>query len=115
LERHKLLGLFPTTRYPEVDPGPEASLRARLRAVLVEGSEPDAETAALLSLLVPLDLVKRLVERDERKAAVARAKTVAEQGPVGDAVKAAVQREIAAVVAATVAATTASTAATAGG
>jgi hypothetical protein len=113
-ERHKLLGLFPTTRYPEVDPGPESALRSRLRAVLVEGAEPDPDTAALLSLLVPLDLVKRVVDRGERRAAAARAKTVAERGPVGDAVKAAVQREIAAVVAATVIATTSSTAGTAG-
>jgi hypothetical protein len=114
-ERHKILGLFPTTRYPEVDPGPESSLRSRLRAVLVSGAEPDASIAGLLALLVPLDLVKRVVERDERKAASARAKAVAERGPVGDAVRAAVQREVAAVVAATVAATTASTAATTGG
>lgn len=107
--RHKTLGLFSSTRYPELDPGPETELRARLRRVLVDGEEPDERTAALLGLLVPLDLVKRLVERDERKAAVARAKAIAERGPVGDAVRAAVQAEImtavmAGVTAATVAA-----------
>ena len=62
--------------------------------MLVDGVEPDARTTALLGLLVPLDLVKRVVERDERKAAVARAKALAERGPVGDAVHAAVQAEI---------------------
>jgi hypothetical protein len=85
-----------------------------LHDVLVMGAEPDPDTAALLSLLVPLDLVKRLVPREERKAAAARAKAVAERGPVGDAVRAAVQREIAAVVAATLVATTASTPGTSG-
>ena len=92
--RHKTLGLFSSTRYPELDPGPEQELRARLRSVLVDGAEPDARTAALLGLLVSLDLVKRVVERDERKAAVSRAKALAERGPVGDAVHAAVQAEI---------------------
>ena len=32
--RHKTLGLIPSTRYPELDPGPEQELRARLRAAL---------------------------------------------------------------------------------
>ena len=98
--RHKLLGVFATTRYPELDPGPERELRARLRGVLVEGAEPDAHTAALLCLLVPMDLIKPLVAREERKAAVARAKAVARRGAVGDAVKAAVQAQLTAAVAA---------------
>ena len=71
--RHKTLGLFTSTRYPELDPGPETELRARLRRVLVDGAETRTpRTTALLGLLVPLDLVKRVVERDERKAAQAR-------------------------------------------
>ena len=64
---------------------------------------------------MPLDLVKRVVERDERKAAVARAKEIAERGPVGDAVKAAVQEQVmAAVIAAGVAAAAGASAAAAG-
>jgi len=112
--RHKTLGLFSSTRYPEVDSGPETELRARLRRVLVDGVEPDARTTALLGLLVSLDLVKRVVERDERKAAVARAKALAERGPVGDAVHAAVQAEIMTAVMAGVAAATAGAVAVSG-
>ena len=115
--RHKLLGLFPSTRYPELDPGPERALRSHLRDVLVTGVEPDPRVAALLGLLVPMDLVKPLLsreqdlDREERKAALARAKAIADRGPVGDAVKAAVQQQVTAVViASTVAATTAATA-----
>jgi hypothetical protein len=114
-ERHKTLGLFKSTRYPELDPGPERELRARLRAVLVEGAEPDAHTALLLGLLAPLDLVGRLVEREHRKAAKARAKAVAESGTVGTAVAQAQRAAQAAIVASITAATVASsTAATAG-
>jgi hypothetical protein len=115
--RHKTLGLFARTRYPELDPAPERALRSQLWAVLVAGTEPDDHLAALLGLLVPMDLVKPLLSRgeatlsrDERKAALARAKTIADRGPVGDAVKAAVQEQIMAVVlTATVAATTVAT------
>jgi hypothetical protein len=115
-ERHKTLGLFKSTRYPELDPGPERELRARLRAVLVEGAEPDAHTALLLGLLAPLDLVGRLVEREHRKAAKARAKAVAESGTVGTAVAQAQRAAQAAIVASITAATVASTtAATTGG
>ena len=73
----------------------------------MDGAEPDARTTALLGLLVPLDLVKRVVERDERKAAGARAKALAERGPVGDAVHAAVQAEVMTAVMAGVTAATA--------
>jgi hypothetical protein len=110
--RHKRLGLFETTRYPERDPSPEQTLRSELQSVLLSGQAPSDFAASLLGLLVPMDLVTRLVDRNERKAAKARAKAVAERGPVGDAVKSAVQQQIAAVVAvsaATAAATTATT------
>ena len=41
-EQRKLLGLFPTTRFPQVDPEPERALRERLRAVLLGESHADA-------------------------------------------------------------------------
>jgi hypothetical protein len=103
--RHKRLGLFETTRYPERDPSPELALRTELHAVLAAGQPPTDFIASLLGLLVPMKLVDRFVERHERTVARARAKHLADTGPVGDAVKAAVQRQIAGVVAATTAAT----------
>jgi hypothetical protein len=115
-QRHKTLGVFSSTRYPELDPGPERELRGRLRSVLVEGAEPDTHTALLLGLLAPLDLVGRLVAREQRKAAKARAQEVADRGAVGTAVADAQRAAQAAVVASITAATVASTtAATAGG
>jgi Golgi phosphoprotein 3 GPP34 len=109
-KRHKTLGVFSSTRYPELDPGPERELRERLSAVLVDGAEPDAHTTLLLGLLVPLDLVGDVVPREHRKAAKARAQELAERGGVGGAV-ARVQRDAqAAITAGIVAATVASTA-----
>jgi hypothetical protein len=104
-QRHRTLGVFKSVRYPELDPAPQQALRARLRRVLVDGEEPSAFDTSLLGLLVPLDLVKRVVERDERKAAKRRAKEIAQRGPVGDAVKAAVQEQVMAAVIATTATT----------
>lgn len=108
-EHSKLLGLLPTTRFPEADPGPERELRARLREVLVAGREPTEQEALLVGLLEPLDMIGNLVERDERRAARKRAKEVAEQGIAGTAVRDAVAAVQAAVMASVVAASVTAT------
>ncbi|GGO13217.1 hypothetical protein GCM10010116_26630 [Microbispora rosea subsp. aerata] len=46
----KILGIFPTTRYPELDPSPEQGVRERVRNVLA-GAEPDEHTAVLIAVL----------------------------------------------------------------
>jgi golgi phosphoprotein 3 len=97
-QRHKTLGLFPSTRYPEADPAPERELRDRLDAVLLHGTEPDAHTAQLVALVHALGLVDALVPKDQRKPARARAKAVAESSAVGQAVKRAIDDIAAAVV-----------------
>ncbi|MFE5908171.1 GPP34 family phosphoprotein [Streptomyces wedmorensis] len=50
-EQRKVLGLFPVTRYPEADGSVERELRDRLRAVVLDGAEPDERTAGLLALV----------------------------------------------------------------
>jgi hypothetical protein len=108
-ERSKVLGLVPRTRYPEIDPQPEARLRERLRAVLVDGGTPAPHDALLVSLLRPYDMVKGLVDRSERKAAGRRAQEVAAQGAVSGAVSKTVRDAQAAVMAAIVATTVVAT------
>jgi hypothetical protein len=121
--RTKVLGLFPTTRFPEADPGPERALRARLRSVLVDGAEPTGHDLLLVALVEPAGLLAVVTEdgdRDVRKAAKARAGELAERAKSaesGDATVQAVAKlgqgaAVAAMmgaVAATTAATTAST------
>jgi len=65
--------------------------------VLLGDREPAERDALLLGLLVPLDLVSGLVEKDQRRTAKTRAKEIAEGGVVGTAVPDAV-REIQAAV-----------------
>lgn len=50
-ETRKVLGLFGTTRLPTADGTREQEIRDRIRAVLVDGTEPDTRTAALIALL----------------------------------------------------------------
>lgn len=113
LERRqgKVLGLFPTTRWPAADARHEAEVRARLGSALLRGAEPDPRTAALVALLHGLGVAHKVVTdpqvpaREVRK----RAKTIAEDDwaakGVADAVAAAQSAVVAAVVASSAAAT----------
>ena len=109
-ERRKVLGLFPSTRFPAADPEPEHELRERLRAVLQTERQPTPQEAMLIALLVPYDQVKRLVPRDRRKDAQRRAKEVAEGGAAAKAVDDTIKGIQAAVIASTTAAIVATTA-----
>jgi Golgi phosphoprotein 3 (GPP34) len=90
-EHSKTLGILPTTRFPTSDPAPERELCGRLQDVLVAGREPTEEEALLIGLLEPLELIASIVPKDQRRAARKRAKTVAEQGLAGTAVRDAVR------------------------
>jgi hypothetical protein len=114
-QRTKVLGLFPTTRFPEADPGPERELRARLRSVLVEGAEPTEHDLLLIGLVEPAGLLAVVTqddERDVRKAARARGAELAERARTGDGSGAAVQAVAAVAQSAAVATMTGSVAAT---
>src|SRR5690606_15009693 len=77
-ERDRILGLFPTTRWPAHDSTHEAELRAHLRRVLVDGVQPEPRLAALIALLHAVDAVPRVVGAADRKLAKQRAKAIAE-------------------------------------
>ncbi|MGH8919664.1 MAG: GOLPH3/VPS74 family protein, partial [Actinomycetes bacterium] len=92
--RVKVLGLFPSTRFPAADPDPERMLRSRLCDVLLGGHVPQEQDALLLGLLEPLGLVDRLVAGHpwhQRRKVRKRAKEVATQGIAGSAVSQAVR------------------------
>ncbi|MGL4175509.1 MAG: GOLPH3/VPS74 family protein, partial [Dermatophilaceae bacterium] len=109
-EDGRVLGLFPTTRWPAADARAEAEVRAELRAALVDGAEPTTRAVALASLLLALDQLNLVVDKPDRKAAKARAKQLADGHPAGDAVAAAVKAARDTVMIAVVAATAGSAA-----
>lgn len=96
-EKGKVLGIFPTTRWPAEDSSHELALRERLRAVLVDGTEPDEHTAPLIALLSAVDAVGEVVEKPERKDAKQRASEIAEGNWASAATKKAVEELTAAV------------------
>ncbi|MFI7425004.1 GPP34 family phosphoprotein [Nonomuraea sp. NPDC049684] len=99
-ERGRILGIFPTTRWPEADPQVEADVRERVTAVLA-GADPDERTATLIAIMHAAKLDRKAFPGADRE----RVKEIAEGEWAGQAVA----KTIAAITAAV--AVTASTAA----
>lgn len=102
-EQHRFLRVFPYSRYPSADTGPEAEIVARLRAVLLDGASPDARSAALISLLKSCYLLGAIATGAEQKAAKRRIHELSQADAGGPAVGSALA-EVEAAVAAAVAA-----------
>ena len=105
-EEGRVLLIFPTRRYPEMNPRPEIEIRDRIRAVALGGARAGERTAALISLVHACSLAGGLFEKDDRKEGKRRIKEISKGEPVGSSVSQAVAATIAAVVAATSAAST---------
>ncbi|PSL02198.1 Golgi phosphoprotein 3 GPP34 [Haloactinopolyspora alba] len=101
---HRVLGLFPTPRWPVADPGRKTHVRGRLREVLIDGHEPDESVVGLIALLAAVDAVPKFVPSDDKRATKRRAKEIAEGQWAGHAVRKAVQEVQAAVTGAVAAA-----------
>jgi len=86
LEKGKVLWIFDTKKYPTNNPMPELKLRQKIRDVVIAGSSPDPEMAALLSLVHATDLVNEIFEKDERKNARKRIKEIFKETKVGNPV-----------------------------
>ncbi|WP_053202173.1 GOLPH3/VPS74 family protein [Jiangella muralis] len=106
-ESGTVLGIFPTTRWPAADASHEAAVRQRLHDVLITGLAPDPRTAALVSLLLAVDGLRKVVPSEDRRAVKRRAQEIAEGDWAADAVKKAVQEVQAAVTGAILAASSA--------
>ncbi|NRQ31566.1 GPP34 family phosphoprotein [Nonomuraea sp. NN258] len=80
-ERGKVLGIFPTTRWPESNPEVEAGVRARVAHAL-SGEDPDARTAVLIALMHVSKLDAKAFPGADRR----RVKEIAEGAWAADAV-----------------------------
>lgn len=101
----RVLGLFPTTRWPAADSAHEEEVRRALATVLVEGEQPDDRTGALVALLSAIDKAHRVVD-GPRGPVRRRAKEIATGDWAAKAVRDAIQASTAAVTAAATAAAT---------
>jgi hypothetical protein len=93
-EHGKVLGLFPTTRWPTSSADHEAAVRRAVTSALVHGTTPEPRDAALVALLHALRSTHKVVKPSEhglrRRDLDRRAKTIAEgewgSGAVRDAI-----------------------------
>lgn len=86
-ERGRILGIFPVTRWPAEDSSHEQEVRERLRAVLVDGAEPDERTGSLISLLTAIDAIPQVIDKSDRETAVRRAHEIADGSWAGQATR----------------------------
>ncbi|WP_028937370.1 GOLPH3/VPS74 family protein [Pseudonocardia spinosispora] len=100
-EKARVLGVVPRRRYPEVDAAPEAEIRARLNAAVLDGAEPDERTAVLVSVLDAARLRRQAFPGADRAPVKKRMEELAEGQWVGTAVRKEVVRQIAIIAAAT--------------
>ena len=106
-ESGKVLGLFPTTRWPARDTESELEVRAQVVGALLKGQEPDGRAAAVISVLTAADMLKTVVQRSDIKAAKARGTEIAAGNWAGDGIRRVIQETQAAMTAAVMVSTTA--------
>ena len=104
----RVLGIFPTHRWPSKDAAHESTVRAGLVTALREDATAEARIGALISLLLALKAVHKVVEPGSvglsKKELNANAKRIAEGDWAAKAVRQAIDSMNAAVIAATSAA-----------
>jgi len=106
-ESGKVLGVFPTTRWPAQDSGYEAEVRGHVESVLLRGVDPDARAALIITVLTAADMLTTVVAKGDLKAAKARGKQIGDGNWAGDSVRKVIQEAQTALAAAVMVSTTA--------
>lgn len=110
-EKRKILWVFPSVRYPTVNPLPELTVREKIRNSILSEESPDTNVVLMCGLIKSCDLLSEIFEKPYRKQAKRRIRKLSAEEPVSRAVGetvAAVQAAVTAAVAAAVVASTAS-------
>lgn len=109
-DEERVMLLFTRTVYPEVDPAPEAALKARLEwAIFGDADAVDPRTALLVALAPPTHLLRVYFDDGALKDRADRIAWLTHDNVIGDATHQAVLAVQAAQMAAMTAATTAAT------
>jgi hypothetical protein len=105
-ESGKVLGLFPTTRWPAEDSVHEAGIRQQVTDALLLGQEPEVRIAAIISVMTAADMLRVVVDKPDIKAAKERGKAISEGNWAADGVRTSIQAMQAAISAAVMVSTT---------
>ena len=114
VEKGRILGIFPTDRWPAENANHETSVRAGIASALRDGRTSDARTGALVSLLLALRAVHKVMEPSSVGLSPRELKASAKRIDEGDWATKAVRQALDSTNAAIIA-VTASAAAAAGG
>lgn len=76
-EERRALGLFPYTRYPQLDPRPAQEISTRMRDA-INGGTPSPRTAALVALTSACRLDRKIFPDLDRRLLKRRAKEISE-------------------------------------
>jgi hypothetical protein len=99
-EQGRILGVFPTHRWPAQDASHEAEVRRLVTQALVQRTVPDTRTAALIALLHALRCEHKVVDPApyglSKRQLAARAEEIAQGNWASGAVRKAIDEEIAA-------------------
>lgn len=85
-EERRILGLFPTQRYPLADVSAKQAAIARIRAAVLNDTRLDSRTIALISLIKACNLTNYLFAPDERREARQRIQEIVNGELLGKAV-----------------------------
>lgn len=103
-EEDRVLGIFPTHRWPSEDAAHESAVRAGVVTALRDGGTTEPRTGALIALLLALNAVHKAVDPGvvglSKKELKAHAKQIAEGGWAAKAVRQAIDSTNVAVIAA---------------
>lgn len=105
-EERRVLGLFPTTRYPAGDPTAEADLVERIQSALSGQGDPDDDTRLVISIAVGAEILHGVFGAKEVRSYKERIAEIMEGEPFGLATCQALDELRMAQTAATITATT---------
>jgi hypothetical protein len=109
MEKDRVLGVFPRTRYPaaqDSEPAVETAARQRMRAAVLSDGAVESRTAALCALVAATDLDRKVFADLDRKRVKARLQEISQGAWAAKAVQATIEEIQAAILIAIVAATT---------
>ncbi|MCK5879205.1 MAG: GPP34 family phosphoprotein [Holophagae bacterium] len=99
-EKKRILGIFPSVRYPTANPLPELEVREQLKQTILEGDSPSTKTRMVLNLVKACDLSDEVFGKDARKQVKARFKKLEKEPGDSEAVGKAISEAVQAVQAA---------------
>ena len=109
-EQGKILGLFPTHRWPSDDANHEARVRHLINEALINGASPSPATASLIALLHAMKCLDKVFRPKQlgtsKQELQTRAEQISQGGWASEAVQEAIKKAIAASAAAVAAAAT---------